>query len=310
VPPPSSGRQLRGRAADGERNRPLRASCPTAKGRAADRAAKATGKARRTLEKAEAVVDAAETDPERFGKLLADMDRTGRVDGIYRRMRDMKQAERLRAEAPAPGENRIKPVLYNCDLNDAPIKDNTIDWIFTDPPYPEESIGLYADMARSASKWLKPGGSVLAMAGQSFLPRVLAALAEGDLEYNWTLAYLTPGGQAAQMFPRKVNTFWKPVLWFTKGAYAGRWIGDVVKSDVNDNDKQFHHWGQSESGFADLLRRFVKRDDVVCDPFMGGGTTGVVAMSLGCNFVGVEKDASTFEIAKKKAGRQRGAGGI
>jgi hypothetical protein len=45
-------------------------------GRAGDKAAKATGMARRTLEKAEAVVAAAEAEPEKFGKLLADMDRT------------------------------------------------------------------------------------------------------------------------------------------------------------------------------------------------------------------------------------------
>src|SRR5262249_54983802 len=48
------------------------------KGRAADKAAKATGMARRTLEKAEAIVDAAEAEPERDGKLKDDMDRTGR----------------------------------------------------------------------------------------------------------------------------------------------------------------------------------------------------------------------------------------
>src|SRR5215831_15538149 len=55
------------------------------KGNAADKAAKATGMARRTLEKAEAIVDAAEAEPEKFGKLLEQMDRLGRVNGIYKR---------------------------------------------------------------------------------------------------------------------------------------------------------------------------------------------------------------------------------
>jgi N6-adenosine-specific RNA methylase IME4 len=70
------------------------------KGNAADKAAKATGMARRTLEKAEAVVDAAEAEPEKFGKLLDDMDRTGRVNGVYRRLKIAKQAELIRAEPP------------------------------------------------------------------------------------------------------------------------------------------------------------------------------------------------------------------
>jgi N6-adenosine-specific RNA methylase IME4 len=69
-------------------------------GRAADKAAKATGMARRTLERAEAVVDAAEAEPERFGKLLDDMDRTGRVNAPFKRLKVMRQAERIRAEPP------------------------------------------------------------------------------------------------------------------------------------------------------------------------------------------------------------------
>src|SRR5262249_41385366 len=55
-------------------------------GRAADKAAKATGMARRTLEKAEAIVDAATAEPEKFGKFKDDMDRSGRVNGVYRRL--------------------------------------------------------------------------------------------------------------------------------------------------------------------------------------------------------------------------------
>src|SRR5262249_19849081 len=42
------------------------------KGNAADKVARVTGMARRTLEKAEAIVDAAEAEPEKFGKLLED----------------------------------------------------------------------------------------------------------------------------------------------------------------------------------------------------------------------------------------------
>jgi ParB family chromosome partitioning protein len=49
---------------------------PTASaGRTADKAAQATGMARRTLEQAEVVIDAAEAEPEKYGHLLADMDR-------------------------------------------------------------------------------------------------------------------------------------------------------------------------------------------------------------------------------------------
>jgi N6-adenosine-specific RNA methylase IME4/ParB-like chromosome segregation protein Spo0J len=85
-------------------------------GRAADKAAKATGMARRTLEKAEAVVDAAEAEPEKFGRLLADMDRTGRVNAPFKRLRVAKQAEQIRAEPPPlPGNG-----LYRVASTDIP----------------------------------------------------------------------------------------------------------------------------------------------------------------------------------------------
>jgi N6-adenosine-specific RNA methylase IME4 len=85
------------------------------KGRAADKVAKATGMARRTLEKAEAIVAAAEAEPEKFGKLLEDMDRTGRANGVYRRLKIARQVEIIRAEPPPlPGSGPYR--VITCDL--------------------------------------------------------------------------------------------------------------------------------------------------------------------------------------------------
>jgi ParB family chromosome partitioning protein len=81
-------------------------------GRAADKAARATGRARSTLEKAAAVVDAAALAPERFRKLLEDMDRTGRVNGVYRRLHNKQQAELIRAEPPPlPGNEPYRVIV-------------------------------------------------------------------------------------------------------------------------------------------------------------------------------------------------------
>jgi len=42
--------------------------------------------------------------------------------------------------------------------------------------------------------------------------------------------------------------------------------------------------------------------DTVFDPFMGSGTTGKMAKQLNRNFIGIEKEKSYFEIAKKRIG--------
>jgi N6-adenosine-specific RNA methylase IME4 len=83
-----------------------------AKGNALDKIAKATGKHRTTLAKAEAIVDAAEAEPEKFSKLLEQMDHTGRVNGVYRRLTIAKRAELIRAEPPPlPGNGPYRVLV-------------------------------------------------------------------------------------------------------------------------------------------------------------------------------------------------------
>jgi len=170
----------------------------------------------------------------------------------------------------------------------------SVDYIISDPPYPREYLHVYDDLAAFALYALKPGGSLICMVGQSYLPEILKKLT-AQLTYHWTLSYLTPGGQAAQLWEKKVNQFWKPILWFTKDEYKGDWIGDVTKSKTNDNDKQHHHWGQSEGGMFDIMQRFLYPNMTVCDPFLGGGTTGVCALRLGCRFIGLDCNSDCVE---------------
>lgn len=189
--------------------------------------------------------------------------------------------------------------LINSDFRDVNIEPNSIDFIITDPPYPQEYLHLYEDLAKIANTVLKEGGSMLVMVGHSYLPEILK-LMNGSIRYHWILCYHMPGGQASQMWQKKVNPFWKPILWFVKGEYKGDWIGDVIKSE--NNDKRFHEWGQSKSGMFDLMKRFVKPGDIVLDPFLGGGTTGIVCKELKCEFIGIEKDLNTFNTAKVRLG--------
>ena len=179
------------------------------------------------------------------------------------------------------------------------IEPGIIDVIITDPPYPQEYLYLYEVLAKHAERLLKPNGLLLAMAGQSYLPAIFDMM-KPYLAYQWVISYLTPGGQSPQLWQRKVNSFWKPVLWFVNGDYTGPWVGDVAKSAVNDNDKRFHEWGQSESGFADLVERFSKQGDLILDPFCGGGTTGFVALKLNRRFIGVDIDPANIETTRDR----------
>ena len=179
------------------------------------------------------------------------------------------------------------------------LEDESVDYIITDPPYPKEYIPLYEDLSRLAQRVLKANGSMIVMVGQSYLPEVIRLLGE-YMSYHWCLAYLTPGGQSPQLWHKRTHTFWKPVLWYTKGEYIGDYIGDVLKSPPNDNDKQFHEWGQSLGGMEDIVERFTNPGEVILDPFAGGGTTGVAAVLKGRKFIGADIARENIETTEKR----------
>ena len=195
-------------------------------------------------------------------------------------------------DLPDPIETDATCDIRHCSFEDLLNGDIAPDAIITDPPYPKEFLPLYGRLAElSVDVPL-----VAIMCGQSYLPEIYAAMSR-HLKYRWTLAYLTPGGQSVQLWQAKVNTFWKPILLFGESA---EWIGDVCKSDVNDNDKRFHDWGQSVSGMLSIISKLTKPGQTVCDPFLGGGTTAVASLALNRNFVGCDTDAECCQKARQR----------
>jgi site-specific DNA-methyltransferase (adenine-specific) len=51
-----------------------------------------------------------------------------------------------------------------------------------------------------------------------------------------------------------------------------------------------------------FIRTYTEPGDLICDPFMGSGTTGVAALNLGRRFVGIEAEAKYFEAAVWRMG--------
>lgn len=187
------------------------------------------------------------------------------------------------------------------DLTAVDIADESVDAIVTDPPYPREFIELFDALGALAARVLKPGGSLLCLCGQSYLPDYIERLSR-HLDYHWAIGVHMPGGQAVQLHDRQVTAFWKPILWFTKGRRDGRWASDFIRTDTNNNDKAHHHWGQSEQIMRGMVERVSLPGETVLDPFLGGGTTGVVCREMKRKFVGVEIDEAVAKGAMHRIG--------
>lgn len=258
------------------------------------RAAKRTGMSTDTLSKANQVVKSGEKD------LIEQMDQTCNVNKLYK---DSKKRKKAKETAEVVKELQEVNLSDRCNLVVSSIKDapmhleaNSVHCVITKLPCTEENLPRYKELAGFAKDFLKAGGSCLVQVDQDLLPEVLTILKE-DLTYHWTLASLTTTDNTFKK-DRKVKSNWKPILWFTKGTYAGPTISDVC--DMNEPDNQNSSWGQTENVIADIIERFTKPGDTICDPFLGGGSTCVVAVALNRKFTGLDSDTENVEKCRAR----------
>jgi hypothetical protein len=174
--------------------------------------------------------------------------------------------------APVP---RTGIEIRRCDFRELLRDLRDLDAVVTDLPYGKEYLWMYPELARLSKRALKPTGTLAVMAGQAYLPEILPAMA-AEMRYRWIIRYECPG-PSTKIWARRIFTSWKPVLLF--GERPGRWVVDVVRSD--GPSKSHHPWEQSESGIARVVETVTVPGDLVCDPFAGSGTTGVVCQRLG-----------------------------
>jgi DNA repair photolyase len=221
---------------------------------------------------------------------------------VYRKAFEFRRAKEA-DKAPILGADSTKTPIrirtISGDFMDHIGSFKNVDAIITDPPYLKEHIHIYENLARFAAQVLKPGGSLLAMAGVQHLPEVLALMTP-HLTYHWAISYYMPG-KLLRVWQRKVMCAWKPVLWFVKGLYKGKWVADVCRSDAPE--KEHHLWQQSESGIAELVEKFTQPGEMIIDPLFGSGTLGEVAIKLNRQFLGIEIDSKTLETAEKRLDR-------
>ena len=84
---------------------------------------------------------------------------------------------------------------------------------------------------------------------------------------------------------------------------------DVLKVPIKKmkdfNGKNLHDTEKPVELMEILIKNSSKENDVVLDPFMGIGSTGIACKKLNRNFIGIEINEKYFEIAKKRMGSNK-----
>jgi DNA modification methylase len=98
------------------------------------------------------------------------------------------------------------------------------------------------------------------------------------------------------------------VVWFaTKGKFKfpGSRPKSVFRSTRISGDKLIHPNQKPVDLLEQMIVSITVPDDVVLDPFMGVGSTGVAAVNTGRRFVGIELDSGYFTVASERISNVR-----
>lgn len=206
------------------------------------------------------------------------------------------------------------------------IPDKSIDLIVTDPPYKTISGG------HNTPKWISGyGNSVLYkndgkifeynnINHEDWLKECYRILKDNTHIYIMTnLLNLFTLKNIAEKVGFKLHNL---LVWEKNTANANRWYmknceyvlfmrKGKSKSINNPSSKTIHKFNNIVGNKRhptekpiDLMELYVsnssKENDIVLDPFMGSGTTGVACVNTNRNFIGIELDENYFNIAKER----------
>jgi len=207
--------------------------------------------------------------------------------------------EKARTEAMYNNDNDKLKLLHG-DFRDVcrkEISNDSIDLILADLPYNKQDLHLCKSLGIEANRMLKEGGSLVIYAPHYALPEIFDYLKRSGLKYAWQIVVIQTG-PSARIFYNKVKVTYKPLLWYFKGSEPNilEFISDSVES--KPPDKSLHPWAQSPVEAEHVISKLTIPNDVVLDPAMGAGTTGIAALKLKRRFVGIELNEDYLAIAR------------
>lgn len=189
------------------------------------------------------------------------------------------------------------------------IPDESIDLVFTDPPYLKKYLYTYEYLADICPQIMIDGASLLTIIPHYAIPQIIETFNKyKKLKYRWILCMNQFDGKHARM-AMGIEIMWKPILWYVKRAYPmGRgFLRDgIVIDGKGGQNKKLHKWEQDISWASYYIEKLTDVGDTVLDPFCGSGISMAVCKKLGRNYIGIDIDKESCEIAIERIGKETG----
>jgi site-specific DNA-methyltransferase (adenine-specific)/modification methylase len=186
------------------------------------------------------------------------------------------------------------------------LPDNSVDAVVTDPPY---GLKLDTDYTRygSATSYKQMEGDAQLLDFRWLFDVGKLQVVFGANNWYWQLPRLTQAGWLCwdkRCCEAADKVFGAPfeLAWCSRARFFRIYRvqhGGAINAD-GANMPRYHPTQKPIKLMRRIIEDLTKPGDVICDPFMGSGTTGVACVQTGRNFIGIEIDPGYFAIAKRR----------
>ena len=207
------------------------------------------------------------------------------------------------------------------------IPDRSIDLIVTDPPYRVTSRGSAGNSGGMLQKKINKQGKVFSfndISCKQYAPEFYRILKDGT--HCYVMCNHTNLIEMLNVFTNVGFKFVKCLIWNKGNKIMGQFymnqfeyimffrkgkakkINNCGTSDILEvpnkktkiNGKNIHDTEKPIDLMKILIENSSKENEIVLDPFMGIGSTGVACINTNRNFIGIELDEKYFETAKER----------
>ncbi|WP_289258692.1 site-specific DNA-methyltransferase [Campylobacter sp.] len=205
-----------------------------------------------------------------------------------------------------------------------------VNHIITDPPYNISKDNNFSTMKNSKRigvdfgqwdknfdlyGWIKSymqildrNGSIIIFCSYRFISYICDSLESAGCDVKDILVW-----QKSNPMPRNINRRYVQDMEFAIWAVmnGSKWVFNKPKNIsylrslysapiVSGKEKTGHPTQKSLKIMQEIIKNHTNSGDLILDPFMGSGSTGVASVGLGRKFIGVELSKNYYNIAKDR----------